>query len=79
MQWVPGLQLTVRASILNFKIATFYTDMHDFFDIQTYVIEMRANSVGINCIIVKAIVHPNTVCLIINRFSIFYQNILVLM
>ena len=44
-----------------------------------HVIKMRAKSLGINCIIVKTIVHLNTVCLNINRFSSFYKEILVLM
>ena len=43
----------------------------------THVIEMFAKSLGVNCIIVKIIVHKNTVCLNINRFSTFYQEILV--
>ena len=39
---------------------------------------MHAKSVGINCIIVKTIVHLNTVCLNIKKLSTFYQEILVL-
>ena len=48
-------------SIWNFKLA----------------IEMRAKSLGIESIdytIVKTIVHPNTVCLKINRFSTFIKK-----
>ena len=44
-----------------------------------HVIEMRAKRLGVNCIIVKTIVHLNTLYLNINRFSTFYQEILVLM
>ena len=61
---------------MNFKMATFLTDLNDFL-VFKHVIKMRAKSLGINCIIVKTIVHLNTVCLNINRFSTFYQEILV--
>ena len=36
---------------------------------------MRAKSLAINCVVVKTIVHLNTFCFNINRFSTFYQDI----
>ena len=64
-------RFTINIQGLNFEFLNGPLSCNMFLAFK-HVIEMRAKRLGINCIIVKTIVHLNTVYLNINRFSTYW-------